>query len=71
MKKHVQRDLYSLNCFQLLAVVFMLCASPVPAVELSQIRVYSDSATPATERLNLLLNLLEEEVRSPVEPQTG
>lgn len=71
MKKHVLRDLYSLNCFLLLAMVFMLCVSPVRAVELSQIRIYSDSATPAAERLDLLLTLLEEEVRSPVDPQTG
>lgn len=55
----------------IMAGALALVSLAAPAIDLSQIGVYSDPDKPAAERIERLLDLLQEEDRSPVEPSVG
>lgn len=57
--------------FFIMLVLFLLYVGPAQAIDLAQIRVYSDTSKSAADRLHSLLGLLIEEVSSPVALQEG
>ena len=57
--------------FFIMLALFLLYIGPAQAIDLAQIRVYSDTSKSASDRFHSLLDLLIEEVSSPVALQEG
>lgn len=60
-----------LNRSLALVGLLALCFRSGQAADLSEIKVYSDTSIPANERIQSLVGLLNEEVRSPTRPRAG
>ncbi len=63
--------IFTVEIIALLIATCSIWGLPGQAIDLKQLKLYSDSSMPATERLRGLVGLLEEEVQSPTESHIG